>query len=272
MQWDIDRRWLGIVLALLVLASFLSMRWFIAPPPRIAPLTAPISVVEVSAPLTGPAMSAHAGSLRITVAPSLTASADALSAELYTALAYVSARTGIEPAGPINVAVNDSPDCLLHGLAYTERREAHVFTCAALPASRAVAILAHELAHQLAHDYYGAAHLRADPILLEGWATWGAGHYWLGTQPSFRAYLGGQAPLPLVADHLGRPVAEMNTLYYQWASFVEYLLTTYGRESFDALYRSGAGAPGSADYVGVYGLDLATLEAQWRAWLRGDRR
>ncbi|MFN3374091.1 MAG: hypothetical protein ACK44M_11040 [Chloroflexus sp.] len=60
----------------------------------------------------------------------------------------------------------------------------------------------------------------------------------------------------------------MNTLYYQWASFVEYLLTTYGRDAFEQLYRTGAGTPGSADYRGVYGTDITTLEVEWRAWLQ----
>jgi hypothetical protein len=62
----------------------------------------------------------------------------------------------------------------------------------------------------------------------------------------------------------------MNRLYYQWASFVEFLLETYGRERFDALYISGAQAPGSADYAGVYGKDLPTLEREWLAWLLRD--
>ena len=59
----------------------------------------------------------------------------------------------------------------------------------------------------------------------------------------------------------------MNGLYYEWASFVDYLIGTYGREKFDALYVSGHSAPGSADYTGVYGKRLDVLEQEWQAWL-----
>ncbi|MFQ3681959.1 MAG: hypothetical protein SNJ51_06825, partial [Roseiflexus sp.] len=56
-------------------------------------------------------------------------------------------------------------------------------------------------------------------------------------------------------------------LYYQWASFVEFLIDQYGRERLDALYVTGNGAPGSADYRSIYGKDLAALEQEWVEWL-----
>jgi hypothetical protein len=60
----------------------------------------------------------------------------------------------------------------------------------------------------------------------------------------------------------------MNTLYYQWGSFVEFLVEVYGRDRFDALYVSGGNqVPGAADYVGVYGKGLDALEQEWRAWV-----
>jgi hypothetical protein len=108
-------------------------------------------------------------------------------------------------------------------------------------------------------------------ILLEGLATWGAGAYWLGDQPSFAAFvrpwLVGGAALPLATSYVGRPAGDMNTLYYEWASFVEFLIKAYGRERFDALYVSGSSDPGSADYQGVYGKSLGQLEQEWRAWV-----
>ena len=53
-------------------------------------------------------------------------------------------------------------------------------------------------------------------------------------------------------------------MYDQWASFVEFLLTTYSRERFDALYRDSRGQDaGSANYKGVYDKTLAQLEAEW---------
>ena len=50
-------------------------------------------------------------------------------------------------------------------------------------------------------------------------------------------------------------------------------MTTYGRERFDKLYGSGRGrAAGSADYAGIYGKDLRTLDQEWRAWLASNAR
>jgi hypothetical protein len=147
-------------------------------------------------------------------------------------------------------------------------RSSHALT---LPRSRAVNILAHELVHQLAHDRYGDRHLQADMILLEGVATWGAGEYWLSGQPDFaavvRPWIASGAALPLATSYVGRPIADMNMLYYEWAGFVEFLIDEYGRERFDTLYVSGASTPGSADYAGVYGKTLSELEAEWQVWV-----
>lgn len=266
-------RWLLTATGLIIVATAIIVSRANQPTRRIAPLVADFRVGGAAPALSGATLATQTDTLQISVAPQAlpaNASIEAITAELYTALAYVSARTATAPAGPIAVLILADPHCALHGAAYTQTREAHVYTCAAIAPERAVNILAHEFVHQLAHDHYGDAHLRSDPILLEGWATWGAGYYWLGRHATFRAFLGGQAPLPLVTNHLGRPAAEMNTLYYQWASFVEYLLLTYGRDAFDRLYRSGNGTAGSADYQGVYGVDITTLEAEWRAWLGSE--
>jgi hypothetical protein len=196
---------------------------------------------------------------------------DALSGELQRALGYVVARFGSEPSGRITTMLVSDAGCGLHGIAYTDIRQVQVFTCPGIARVRAVAILAHEFVHQLAQDRYGAAHLRADTILAEGVATWGAGEYWLGGQPDFRAYVRGQRQAgsfyPLATDYRGLGVGAMNALYYEWASFVEYLIGAYGREQFDKLYASGGGGFGNADYAGVYGKPLADLEREWVAWL-----
>jgi len=196
-----------------------------------------------------------------------------LAVELERALNYVSNRFGAGPSGRIEAFLGWEPGCGLHGIAYTARRTVQVFTCPDIPLDRAVNILAHEFVHQLAQDYYGPAHPGSvDLILLEGIATWGAGDYWLAGRPDFaafsREYAAGGRLLPLASSYVGRPMAEMNQLYYQWASFVEFLIGTYGRASFDALYVSGNPNPGSADYQRIYGKDLATLEAEWRTRIR----
>lgn len=195
----------------------------------------------------------------------------ALSAELQRALGYVAARFGSGPSGRISALLVSDSGCGLHGIAYTDIRQVQVFTCPSIARGRAVAILAHEFVHQLAQDRYGAAHLRADTILSEGVASWGAGEYWLGGQADFRAYVRAQRQAgsfyPLATDYRNLGVGAMNTLYYQWASFVEYLIGAYGREQFDRLYASGGGGFGTADYQGVYGKPLAELEREWVAWL-----
>ena len=196
---------------------------------------------------------------------------DALSGDLQRALGYVVTRFGSQPSGRITTMLVNDAGCGLHGIAYTDIRQVQVFTCPSIARGRAVAILAHEFVHQLAQDRYGEAHLRADTILSEGVATWGAGEYWLAGQPDFRAYVRGQRQAgsfyPLATDYRGLGVGAKNALYYEWASFVEYLIGAYGREQFDQLYASGGGGFGNADYAGVYGKPLADIEREWVAWL-----
>jgi hypothetical protein len=194
-----------------------------------------------------------------------------LAADVNAAYGYVVARFGSGARGRFTAAFQAESGCGLHGIADTEARNVRVFTCSAIDRQRAINIMAHEIVHQLAQDRYGPAHLNADLILLEGVATWGAGKYWLGDQPDFRGYVKAQRAsglsYPLATDYTGLGVTAMNALYYQWASFVEYLIKTYGREQFDRLYVSGNGAPGSADYAGVYGKGLDVLEREWSAWV-----
>lgn len=196
---------------------------------------------------------------------------DALAADLKQALDYVAKRFGSPPTSHFNAVVAREDTCNLHGVAHTEERTVQVSTCNDIARSRAVAIMAHEFAHQLAQDRYGPAHLSADLILAEGMATWGAGEYWLGGQPDFRSFVRGQRDsgvfYPLATDYTGMGIGAMNALYYQWASFVDFLITTYGREKFDQVYVAGQGAPGSADYPGVYGKALDVLEREWQVWI-----
>jgi hypothetical protein len=195
----------------------------------------------------------------------------ALAADLQQALDYVVQRFGSPPASHFNAVIAREDNCFLRGVAHTEERTVQVSTCNDIGRARAVAIMAHEFAHQLAQDRYGPAHLNADLILAEGVATWGAGEYWLGGQPDFRSYVRGQRAsgifYPLATDYTGKGIGAMNALYYQWASFVDFLITAYGREKFDRVYVAGMGAPGSADYWGVYGKNLDVLEQEWQAWL-----
>lgn len=194
-----------------------------------------------------------------------------LSAELDRALGYVSGRFGGALSGPVTAALLNEAGCGLSGIAYTDIRVVQVSTCQSIERGRAVAILAHELVHQLQQDRYGQPHLSADLILLEGMATWGAGEYWLGGAGSFREFvrpwLQAGEEIPLAESYVGRPISDMNKLYYEWASFVEFLIDTYGRDKFDQLYLTGDNSPASADYLGVYQKQFWDLEAEWRAWV-----
>jgi hypothetical protein len=194
-----------------------------------------------------------------------------LAAELASALAYVSTRFGSGPSQRFRAAVQIDGGCGLHGIAYTDVRTLQTFTCDGISRDRAVAIMAHEFVHQLEQDRYGAAHLHSDTILAEGAATWGAGKYWLGDTPDFRTYVRNQRRsgvfYPLATDYNGLGIGAMNALYYQWASFVEYLVGAYGREKFDAVYVLGGSGIGSADYKAVYGKGLDVLEGEWQTWI-----
>ncbi len=110
-----------------------------------------------------------------------------LASDLEQALAYVTQRFGSGPSARFRAAVLLDGGCGLHGIAYTDVRVVQTYSCPSISRDRAVAIMAHEFVHQLEQDRYGPAHLRADLILSEGTATWGAGKYWLGGKPSSAA-------------------------------------------------------------------------------------
>lgn len=227
-----------------------------------------------AAAIEGEAAPAAAGALAVQVDDGLYPGERAeLEAEVRQALAYSSARFGGQLSAPVTAAFIADGGCGLSGIAYTDIRVVQVHTCAGIARGRAVAILAHEFAHQLQQDRYGPPHLSADLMLSEGMATWAAGEYWLGGHADFRSYVRAQRAsgvlYPLATHYSGLGVGAMNALYYQWASFVEFLLQRDGREQLDRLYVSGAGAPGSADYQGVYGVGLDQLEREWLAWLDG---
>ncbi len=123
------------------------------------------------------------------------------------------------------------------------------------------------------------SHQRSDVILLEGQATWASRDYALGEdgRPTWASRaeqaLAEGTLLPLAANlETDCRTTTRNAAYTGWASFVDFLIASYGRERFDFLYQSGRGRdPGSSDYSGVYGKDLATLDQEWRTWLAEQR-
>ncbi|NTU80131.1 MAG: hypothetical protein HGA45_12115 [Chloroflexales bacterium] len=222
------------------------------------------------------------GQYRLVVSEGLYAAQRAeLKAEIDQALDYVGARFADpvrrpqrDPASPpFTVVVMDDPGCRLSGFADHEIRTVQVFTCESIGRDRAVSILAHELIHQLASDRYAGHTGGADMILVEGLATWGAGMYWLGGDYKlFHDYVRDQRAggvfYDLRTSYLDVDTSGANALYYQWASFVEFLVDRKGGwQRFDELYVTGNGHPGSADYQGVYSQDFVALKDEWQAWL-----
>ncbi|MBK9711129.1 MAG: hypothetical protein IPO81_07280 [Kouleothrix sp.] len=204
-----------------------------------------------------------------------------LAPQIERAIDRVGARMGARLSG--RVALRFEPPqqgpCAIRGLTLSHQRTIRMFYGPTTTPARLLPIAAHELAHQLQHDYYGwAAHQRSDTILLEGQATWASGDYAIGADG--RPEWASRAEQALDAGELLRLDADLEAdchtttrgaAYTGWAAFVAFLMTQ-GRERFDALYRSGGGhTPGSADYDGVYGKSLAELDQEWRAWLTVQR-
>jgi hypothetical protein len=224
--------------------------------------------------IQGDAVLTGSGNLRLYLAPGLyEGQGSVLLTELEGVLDYVKHEGGFdkEPTAPFEAAIMNDSSCSLRGAAYTQDRRAHVFTCNDLPSSRAVAILAHEFVHQLAADHYGDSERTADTLLAEGLATWAAGKYWRGDHPDFRSYVRAQraagVSYPLQAKTTVADSEAMDAIYYQRASFVLFLIDTYGREMFDEVYRTGNFAAGSASYNTVYGMSIDQLEKKWQDWL-----
>jgi hypothetical protein len=166
-----------------------------------------------------------------------------------------------------------APDRSTRGVAYTEEARAEVYYRPYENIDRAAIVAAHELAHHLQAARYGPqAQKRADTILLEGMATWITGDLWLARHgaPHWRGRAQQLEASGVPLRLLGATRYGSDNAYELWASFVDFLVSNYGFEKLDALYRSSAGrAPGSADYQGVLGKSLDQLAEDWRVWVRG---
>jgi hypothetical protein len=224
---------------------------------------------------------AHLDIYRLAGTLSMTALLE-LAPKFEQAIARVGARMNARLAGRVAISFEppQSGPCALRGQTLSHQRSIQLYYGPETPSDRVLAVVAHELAHELQHDYYGwEAHQRSDLILLEGQATWASADYALDAQgrpvwavAAERALAEGNLlPLDtsLVADCR---TTTRNSAYTGWASFVAFLMRE-GRARFDKLYRSGQGhTPGSADYLGIYGKSLQELDQEWRAWLDEQRK
>lgn len=204
----------------------------------------------------------------------------AIALPIEESLAVTAAKIGL-PWISGRVAVRLEPAqtgiCAIRGLTMSHERTIRLFYGPDTDPQRVVSIMAHELFHQLQHDYYGwSQHRRSDIILLEGMATWGSSDYFRDAtgRPIYQTRVhealetGALLPLTTSLDADCRTSTRVN-IYNQWASFVEYLYHSYGREQLDQVYSLSTGrAPGSANYRAVYGKSLSELEQEWLIWLR----
>jgi len=205
-----------------------------------------------------------------------------LAPQFEQAIDRVGARMGAQLGGRVALSFEPAQrgPCALRGLTLSHQRIIRLYYAPETPEQRVLAVVAHELAHEFQHDYYGwQAHQKSDLILLEGQATWASADYALDAhgQPSWQRAAelalaeGNLLPLDVSLEADCR-TATRNSAYTGWASFVAFLMDA-GRERFDALYRSGRGhRPGAADYIGIYGKSLHDLDQDWRIWLAEQRQ
>jgi hypothetical protein len=256
-----------------------------SPPPASATAApSPAALVGTPAPvLAGELISstAHLDVYRIEGGLAITALLD-LAPQFEHAIERVAARMGARLSGRVALSFEpaQSGACALRGLTLSHQRIIRLYYAPETPPRRVLAVVAHELAHELQHDYYGwPAHQRSDLILLEGQATWASSDYALDSQgrPTWQSQAeqalaeGKLLPLDVSLESDCRTTTR-NSAYTGWASFVAFLMEN-GRERFDELYRSGGGhRPGTADYSGVYGKSLHQLDQDWRRWLAEQRQ
>lgn len=167
--------------------------------------------------------------------------------------------------------------CAIRGLTTSALRQIRLYYGPGTDVDRIQSLLAHEFVHQLQRERFGGnVQRKADIILLEGWAMLASDGFARtpdGREARWRARLrdvvarGGLLPLTVDLDRDCRTTTR-NSIYDEWASFVDFLQKKGGTDKLTALYRSSTGrAAGTAGYASVYGKSFAELEAEWRAWV-----
>ena len=185
--------------------------------------------------------------------------------------------------------------CPVRGLAVTGRvsgpLQAWVVADDKTATDRVIAVSAHEIAHHVGWARFGGI---GDGLLGEGLATWLAQDSWLrwhgwdSLDEAVRGFRSDGTYIPFAqrGESQGRVsdaecLARRDTLYTEYASFVEFLIDTYGLVRFEELAETIATVaitvgpdpptptpaqalrPPTPDYQAVYGRSLEELEQEW---------
>jgi hypothetical protein len=147
-------------------------------------------------------------------------------------------------------------------------------------------VLAHELGHILIMDRFRGIPRAPN----EGLATWASARYfnaWLGYasfESAVRSYVEDGTYLPLHENYTLTDIYpgedertsegcidRRETLYTEWASFLDYLIEQHGMDELETLIKSATDPQMTddeiiierADFEAVYGSSLNQLEAAW---------
>jgi hypothetical protein len=143
-----------------------------------------------------------------------------------------------------------------------------------------LATLAHELGHVFIHKKYPNL---SDVALSEGMATWAAGDYWkawkgVDFNAAVRSYSTGKTYLSLFQNYdMKKAYADMpgcityrDMLVTEFASFIDYLIQTYGIEKLPVLFDvqqpeiiNNRRIVYPPNFKVVYGFELNQLEQEW---------
>jgi hypothetical protein len=166
-----------------------------------------------------------------------------------------------------------------------------IFSYKGIPREQVMYVSAHEIAHLIQWEYNGEG--TVDPILVEGWATLTAESYlidWIGirsidqqVQTSIKENQYVKINKPGLWDQMYTNADCLDirqSMYIEWASFVGYIINTYGADklmesmSISSSSTRSASDPGqfigTGEYEAVFGKSLQELERDWLSSLLTD--
>jgi len=204
----------------------------------------------------------------------------------------ISARLELSTRNKIRVTFRppSSQACPPRGLAAPRPARIFIYADDGTSRDQILGVLAHELGHILIMDRF-----RDIPRALnEGLATWASAPYfnaWLGYQSldaAVRSTIEDGTYLPLHENYYLTDIYpgedertsegcidRRETLYTEWASFLDYLIERHGKDELETLIKTvpdpqmtdGELIIKPADFEAVYGNSLNQLEAAWLAHL-----